>query len=748
MGDGPDVAGWTDEFVEEVFPAEYATVMERRREVARRAGAPEPPDRVAEGKLVPSTELRLFGLAFSGGGIRTATFNLGVTQALAKVGLLPRFDYLSTVSGGGYIGSCLSSLLNRPSADSRWTKAFPLFLESGRQEPIALRHLRDRSEYLVNEGTWGYFGIVAVMLRGMLVNTLSMVPFVIALVGLTHLTFGAGLSRLGRSLPDGYPPFLATGVALALLLLAIVAFPLLSWLIEARRGDRDLEQRGRGVSLYAVLLQLVVALAIAECLPLVLRWYHRSDSIVLPGLTSLSAVASALPRSSASDGQDPGLVDKLRKGLILLVASAAGPLILLMVYLALGELVLFPAGLDPATIQLAVYGGGAALLVYVLLFLDANSTSVHQYYRDRLSEAYLFQVDSPQAQAVRPTDPLRLSELNAEGTVAPYHLVNTAMNMQGSHDPALRGRQSDFFLFSKHFCGSVRTGYCRTPKLEAADHHLSLGTALAISGAAAAPNMGSFTMRSLSLLMTLLNVRLGYWLPHPQRAAADKVGLWGDIGVGLSHLVTEALSRPDDRGRHVNVSDGGHIENLGIYELLRRRCRVIVCGDGEADPKMTFTGLATIIRYAATDMGVHIDINLDGLAKDEDGRSKRNYAIGRIDYGDGELGWLLYIKASMGERELPYIEQYRDANPDFPHQSTADQFFDEAQFEAYRALGFKIGLRTCQGLTELQEKSEDPALLDFSIGEGLESLGGSDQDELEGGLARRFLKAADSNPPW
>lgn len=760
MGDSQDIAGWTEDFRTKVFPAELETIRARQREVERRrakAAGEEPrqKDRTHDGQA-PSTEHKLFGLAFSGGGIRSATFNLGIIQALSKKGLLQRFDYLSTVSGGGFIGSCLSSLLNAPEADSRWGKDFPLFLESGRQEPIALRHLREHSNYLITQGILSYFAIAAALLRGILIHFLVFLPFVIGVIALTHVAYGENLTGGWRSLvlPGDLSAaaqwFPGTLAALTLLLLAVFAFPLGAWLFG--RG-KEIEQRRRGLSIYAILVLLVVALGLVEAMPLLLGWYHEVDgSAGLFSLTSVSGVAAIIPRGDADD-EKPGALAKLKQGLLLLLASALGPLLLVTAYVVLGRWIIFPdtSPGDHLTIMWAIYGGGAALLTYMLLFFDSNATSIHQFYRDQLSNAYLFQVDPSEPAATEPTDALKLEELNAPGTVAPYHLFNTALNVQGSTDPSLRGRGADFFLFSKHFCGSVRTGYCPTKKLTAAGEPITVGTAVAISGAAASPNMGTMSIRSISLLMVLLNVRLGYWLIHPERAEQGRGGLLRNIGVGLAQLVTEAASRPTGNGRYVNVSDGGHIENLAVYELLRRRCRVIVCGDGEADPDMSFNGLATVIRYAATDMGVHIDINLDELAKDDDGRSQANYAIGRIDYGDGEVGWLLYIKLSVGERELPYIENYRSDNPDFPHQSTGDQFFDEAQFEAYRALGFKVGLRTMAALDQLKQEAEDEELLDYSLpgaGSGESTTEAAGAEPMEGGLTRSFRPAADSKPPW
>jgi uncharacterized short protein YbdD (DUF466 family) len=157
---------------------------------------------------------------------------------------------------------------------------------------------------------------------------------------------------------------------------------------------------------------------------------------------------------------------------------------------------------------------------------------------------------------------------------------------------------------------------------------------------------------------------------------------------------------------------------------------------------MAFHGLATLIRYAATDMGIHIDINLERLALDDEGRSEQHYAVGRIDYGDGEEGVLLYMKLSIGKNELPYIENYRRANPDFPHQSTADQFFDEAQFEAYRALGFKVGMRTLEALKH-QESFVGDGPLSFGIHRSMKPASEDVPD-----WTSHARPAADPERPW
>jgi hypothetical protein len=224
------------------------------------------------------------------------------------------------------------------------------------------------------------------------------------------------------------------------------------------------------------------------------------------------------------------------------------------------------------------------------------------------------------------------------------------------------------------------------------DPNLTLGTAMAISGGAASPNMGAKTVGRLTFLLTLLNVRLGYWLPNPSVFRGRRLVLRSLLttGAGVNYLFREALGRLHARRAYVNVSDGGHMENLGVFELLRRRCRLIISVDGEADPNLRFTSLVKLMVYARIDLGIEIDIDLAAIRKIEDGVSTQNWVVGKIDYGNGEVGSLLYLKSCNSRAESEFVRGYRERETDFPHQSTADQFFDETQFEAYRALGYCI----------------------------------------------------------
>jgi hypothetical protein len=125
--------------------------------------------------------------------------------------------------------------------------------------------------------------------------------------------------------------------------------------------------------------------------------------------------------------------------------------------------------------------------------------------------------------------------------------------------------------------------------------------------------------------------------------------------------------------------------------LRRRQCKLIVCIDGEANPAMQFVSLVCVVRYAAIDLGVRVELKLEDLQLQPNGRSPTHFSLFRVTYPGDRRGLLLYIKSSLTGNELAYILDYQAQHPTFPHESTANRFFDEAQFEAYRALGEHIG---------------------------------------------------------
>jgi hypothetical protein len=316
------------------------------------------------------------------------------------------------------------------------------------------------------------------------------------------------------------------------------------------------------------------------------------------------------------------------------------------------------------------------------LLLDVNLSGPHKLYRDQLAKTFVWPPGAP---------PIALNELDPKHR-APYHLVNATVNLPSSTSPVLRDRKGDFFLFSKRWTGSAAVKYSPTEQWIANGRPIDLATVMAISGAAASPHMGLQSIPSLSALMTFLNIRLGFWIANPIS------GVRALGSPGFACLIREMMGLwMSERETWLNISDGGHIENMGLYELLRRRCKFIVCVDGEADPESTFHGQLTLVRHAQIDLGIRIEPRLDEMRPDPKSRLSKTHAqLFRIRYpatSDGRsagMGLMLYLKLSLTGDEAELLKRYRLLHPDFPHQSTIDQFYDEEQFEAYRQLGVHV----------------------------------------------------------
>jgi hypothetical protein len=353
---------------------------------------------------------------------------------------------------------------------------------------------------------------------------------------------------------------------------------------------------------------------------------------------------------------------------------------------------------------LVVLVATAALLIWSVFFVDINSGGPHGYYRDRLCECYLARPGNNELtwwQALvqriwsgrkRPHQPsttgsvgnrLRLpfGELAKPG-LSPYHLVNAIVNLPASANQELRGRDGDFFLISPFVCGSPICGYFPTEQLIAKDQHVDLGTAMAISGAAAAPNMGFHTLPQFRFLMALFNVRLGYWIPNLGKSKPAR-----GRGVGLDYLLREMAGQMNENLHFLNLSDGGHIENLGAYELLRRKCKFIICVHGGASLGTERGDLQRLQRYAKIDLGIELEYDLNDLQPDA-ARQVRAYAtLVKVKYSADEIGWIIYLKPAITGGEPPYVLDFRYAVPEFPNEGLLDQAYNEEKFEAYRALG-------------------------------------------------------------
>ncbi|MFQ5684304.1 MAG: hypothetical protein ACE5HC_13670 [Candidatus Binatia bacterium] len=360
---------------------------------------------------------------------------------------------------------------------------------------------------------------------------------------------------------------------------------------------------------------------------------------------------------------------------------------------------------------------GAAIALSALgLGLNFNKIALHYFYRDRLIETYLrTEVDDDTGKMIVRHNSMEMPLTHLHGTAAekgkdnpkewkdaeriwgctaPYHLISAAINLAGSRDLTRKDRKSGYFLFSKLYCGSEQTGYQPTEQYRTGE--TKLARALTISGAAVASAMGHYTFFAQAFAMTLFNLRLGYWLENPAYPTSLKRKEGGVFWP--SYLINEMFSNTHARGRLVNLSDGGHTgDNVGIYPLLQRRCKVVIACDAEADGDLTFGSFTEALRHAYIDRGIDVDIDLEMIRPDaQTGRSRSHCAIGRIRYPDrpNQKSWLIYLKNSLTGDEPEPVLNYRNAHPTFPHETTADLFFSDAQFESYRALGVHIAEHT------------------------------------------------------
>ena len=746
------------------------------------AGGPPPP----EPPLQPEINDTI-GLALSGGGIRSATFCLGIVQVLVRKGLLPQFDYVSTVSGGGYLGSFLSCALGtrqpgdtapttKKTATDKLDNVFLRQEEKSRQQGIEsglMRHLRNNSKYLLKGGTVGKAWMIGLMLSGLLWNVLIMLPLPLGLALLTYCyedclwaeTFDPqqfSFKALGNTLVGQCLQWVAVLFGALWLVLPGVQ------LLAHGREPRSKGYAVRRVWQWAVLaLGLITAALGVLCLVPALfqlpEWLH--EKLAEPSLerltnhlsASLTGVAGAVLAAFAAwlTPKWPRLQALAVKLLIL-----SGPLLLLFTFLLVGNQMGLGRTDGPLWNPSHVLLVALVLGLWDWLCVNINTLSPHRYYRNRLCECYLArrirEVGGFKASLIRAlsgekaqgaTEVLKQVKLTSLGAdlTAPYHIVNMAINVPGSANKELRGRGSDFFFASRRFCGSPLTGYVRTQEVERIDPHFDLGTAMAVSAAAASTNMGWKTLPHLRFLMTLFNVRLGYWLRNPGKPAFHRFL----SGAGPLYLFREMLGWMDEKCRYVNLSDGGHIENLGAYELLRRQCKFIVCVDAGQEPGMECSDLMRLQRYAEIDLGLRMYFDIADLQIGPNGLSRAHAILVKIDYapepaarpqvvgaeavpargaptsgpartgcrpgheragteagapttsgctaeqakrdkGRGtsdQLGWMLYLKLAMTGVEPNHVMDYHRQNPDFPHQSTGDQIYEEDQFEAYRALG-------------------------------------------------------------
>jgi hypothetical protein len=424
----------------------------------------------------------------------------------------------------------------------------------------------------------------------------------------------------------------------------------------------------------------------------------------------------------------------------------------------------------------------------------ANMSSMHAFYSARLTRTFLgasnFERLNPKVPVPPVTETMAGDDLDAKdywcwprassdpGSVRPYpwlrggplHLLNVTVNetldaKTGVQHQDRKGtglavgpvalslgirhhlvsHESPSRVFPENAGGAAHTHLHCVFSRDRFPEPLPLGRWVSVSGAAFSTAAGAQTTIPLALLAGLFNVRLGYWWDSAMPGSRPS---WFAYLFPVQHaLLSEAFARTRGTGDQLwNLSDGGHFENMGGYELIRRRLPVIVIVDAEADPDYTFAGLSDLVRKARLDFDAEVIFlndaqlseqlpvegnsvpvvpksvrpyfgNLDALRRgrwtdeplppsggkeakrytlevDRARVSKAHAALARVEYLDnGDASWLVYVKATLMGDEPEDVCHYHRAHPDFPQEPTTDQFFDEAQWESYRRVGLHIGHR-------------------------------------------------------
>lgn len=573
------------------------------------------------------------------------------------------------------------------------------------------------------------FRIMEIWRKGGPTGVWYLITFGVPLVTLTVLMVGVfHIGLIGRTFRDALREWWARlggevmGIAACWFLLSLVTRFVPLWLESLRHfvlhGDAKLIWRG------------LSALGITGG---VAGWI----SATLKGLADARSSKTGPPSALGGQGNGNSSIHKTAD----LAARAAPPIFAAGLLIALSYILYF---LVPVETHAAFRGGEvlgtswySVVAICLALFgvsrffgyrVDVNEFSLHNAYRNRLVRCYLGATHEgrrPQPfTGFDENDNIFLAWLTDLGV--PFHILNATLNVVKGKELALQARKARSFTFTPLYSGfdyseeesvSKMPDSLKTQNAQATNdpdvkksgsYRLTqncsfrsvypgarLGTAMAISGAAASPNMGHYTTGAVSFLLAIFSVRLGWWMGNPrikkEWESAYPRSSW-------RALLNELTGNTTDDQKEVYLSDGGHFDNLGVYELVRRRCRVIIACDAGADRSRACGDLASVIEKCRVDFGT--EIAMQGLQDISPTPapvfpgdatlqvSKSPFALGTISYSDGTRGQLIYIKPSLSAQLPQDVLAYARLHTDFPHQSTLDQFFDEAQFESYRALGF------------------------------------------------------------
>jgi hypothetical protein len=533
-------------------------------------------------------------------------------------------------------------------------------------------------------------------------------------------------------------PWLLLSHALA----TVIFVALTSWL---SRSDEEREWLGRAAGWYLVMaLAWAAVAALVLLLPLAAKEFLSSDAAggvdwktiaaaLLSGLGGASGILTAIVGGSPKTAAVPGPEQSGWRKLALYVGA---PVFLMTLFVGLALAIDWLAFGHIFATEIAAAGSGDFGWIALKLFLwgivpalvsalvgywiNINRFSLHEMYRNRLVRAFLGASNTRSAQRdqfsfFNFTDNLPMSRLWVRKEEQarrnprvkewrPFHIINIALNLVSTDKPAWQERKAESFTVTPLWCGSAQLdAFRRTSEYGGRNASLTLGTAMAISGAAVSPNMGYNSSPIITFLLTLFNVRLGWWLGNPRRGGFANEG---PRFAALS-LLSELFGLTNDKRKYVYLSDGGHFENLGLYEMVRRRCHLIIVSDAGQDKNLAFGDLSNAVRKIRIDLGIPIEfedlksLRLRNTDRTDPAKGGPCYTIGRIRYTQADKpaegsdakvhdGIIIYLKPGFRGDEAADIVGYAASSTDFPHETTVDQWFSESQFESYRNLGYAI----------------------------------------------------------
>jgi hypothetical protein len=702
--------------IEDVIAEENKVLKERRAQMKENGLDSADAEKFAETK---------FGIALSGGGIRSATINLGFLKTLNIFNLLQKSDYLSTVSGGGYCGSYIQATLKQRGDYEK------LFVKED------IDHMRSYGAYLIPGQSafrklWNTLILTVGYFVSLLMSLLSpalIIAAVIIFVRILGQVFGFAETEepMINIMPQSDD--------------------------ESFIWNHLIERSLRGI--------------------IIVFFLHLFANIFFKFKLGVSRIFNLAETTVA-------LIALVVFGFMFLRGLRTAGIF---------EIDIINVIFDTPTLIGRIIANAILLTLMILagFILNPNALSFHRFYRTQLADAYLKRAGDYDNIPLHKT-------FNPEGKdirdwLNPYPLINTCLNLQspGGGEAFKGSKANDYFVLSPLFCGAKLVDYVKTDEFPGYDE-MTLPAATTISAAAVNPGMGNYSNKVLSVFMTLFNARLGFWVNNPmKRFKQQTYRVWWPF-----YFFYELFSKINTDNRKLNISDGGHIENLGVYELLRRKCRLIIAVDAGADPKGTFGDLNNLTIRARNELGIAIQfreqpedvltprpshgyaqkrfvtadlykvweefevydgdgnpftyckVYEDGSSKDKNVEALVNYSLDadekviyKVDlkiHSEGEIseetraaalkaakrivrrnlgrsratgknvikiGTLVYVKSTvLAPKGKPFIPRdtkenkllfdtykYKIYHPDFPHEPTSDQFFDPVQWEAYYRLG-------------------------------------------------------------